>query len=122
MTGPDPLPLDGPAAPPRANGELVFDAPWQSRLFGVTMALHEAGVFAWPAFQAGLIAEIGRWEAEGHPPETWRYWERWAATLETLLASTGTLPVDDVDARSAELAARPHGHDHRHDEDERSSS
>ena len=36
--------LEGVAAPPRANGELVFAAPWESRVFGVTMALREAGV------------------------------------------------------------------------------
>lgn len=26
-----PLDVDGPAAPPRANGELVFAEPWESR-------------------------------------------------------------------------------------------
>ena len=35
----DPLDTEGPAAPPRANGELVFTAPWQSRIFGTTMHL-----------------------------------------------------------------------------------
>ena len=41
------LDVEGPAAPTRRNGELVFDAPWQSRLFGVTMALRERDLFAW---------------------------------------------------------------------------
>ena len=36
------LDRDGPAAPPRRNGELVFAAPWERRLFGVTMALTSA--------------------------------------------------------------------------------
>jgi hypothetical protein len=52
------LDRDGPAAPPRRNGELVFAAPWERRLFGVTMALHERGVFAWGEFSAHLIDEI----------------------------------------------------------------
>ena len=32
---------EGPAAPPRANGELVFEAPWESRAFGIAIALVE---------------------------------------------------------------------------------
>ena len=32
-----------PAAPPRRNGELVFEVPWESRAFGVALALCEAG-------------------------------------------------------------------------------
>ena len=39
------LPDETPGAPPRSNGELVFAAPWESRLFGMTLALHEAGRF-----------------------------------------------------------------------------
>ena len=33
--------------PPMANGELVFDEPWQGRLFGMAVALTEAGVIDW---------------------------------------------------------------------------
>ena len=46
------LDLDGPAAPPRANGELVFEHPWQSRMFATTMALCEAGVIDYDEFRA----------------------------------------------------------------------
>ena len=35
----------------------MFAAPWERRLFGVTMALHERGVFAWRS-SAHLIDEI----------------------------------------------------------------
>ena len=31
--------LEGPVSPPRDNGEIVFAAPWERRLFGVTVAL-----------------------------------------------------------------------------------
>ena len=41
---PDVASADAPAAPPRDNGELVFEAPWESRAFGVAVALHDAGV------------------------------------------------------------------------------
>ena len=56
------LPAEGPGAPPRANGELVFQAPWESRIFGVTLALYEAGRFEWSEFQSRLIAAIARHE------------------------------------------------------------
>ena len=42
----------GPAAPPRDNGELVFAAPWESRAFGLALALNEAGLI-----DPGVLAE-----------------------------------------------------------------
>ena len=113
--------LDGPAAPPRSNGELVFETPWESRLFGITMALHGAGRFEWDEFRRLLIEEIARWERERarDPGAGWSYYGRWRVALERLLAAKGLCAADEIDARSAELAARPHGHDHRHDADPR---
>ena len=52
---PNLLDTEGPAAPPRRNGELLFGAPWEGRLFGLTMALHRAGVFEWDEFRQLLI-------------------------------------------------------------------
>ena len=43
MSLPVRLDEDGAAAPPRENGELAFSAPWEGRLFGLTMTLVEAG-------------------------------------------------------------------------------
>src|SRR5438876_4188539 len=81
------LELDGRAAPARRNGELVFDAVWEGRLFGLTMALFEAGGFAWEEFRTRLVAEIGRWERdEGAHGREWSYWARWLAAFERLLA------------------------------------
>ena len=44
---------------PRSNGELVFSAPWESRAFGMAVALHEQGAYDWDAFRDRLVAEIG---------------------------------------------------------------
>jgi nitrile hydratase accessory protein len=101
--------LDGPAAPPRRNGELVFAEPWESRVFGLTMALHEAGLFPWDEFRARLIDAIGRGETAGG---TLPYWEAWRRAVESLLSAKGLCASADVDARSRALAARPPGHDH----------
>jgi nitrile hydratase accessory protein len=91
---------------------MVFDAPWESRLFGVTMALVEAERFAWSDFQERLIASVGRWEAEHPDGEGYRYYERWAEALESLLDDLGIVAVETTDARMLALASRPAGHDH----------
>ena len=109
------LEWDGPIAPPRRNGELVFDALWESRVFGMTMTLYERGAFEWNDFRDRLIAAIAAWERAHHgdDPATYRYWSCWLAAFESLLADTGLCPPAAVEARVAELAARPAGHDHR---------
>ena len=105
------LDVEGAAAPPRQNGELVFAAPWESRLFGITLALHERGLFDWEEFRAELIAEIARWERAADGAE-WSYYERWQVALERVLAAKGLCGAAELDARAGELAARPAGHDH----------
>ncbi|MBV9281627.1 MAG: nitrile hydratase accessory protein, partial [Chloroflexi bacterium] len=57
LTGPLPE-LDGPAAPPRKNGELVFQAPWEGRVFSMALALQGAGAYQWREFSDGLAREI----------------------------------------------------------------
>jgi nitrile hydratase accessory protein len=106
------LDIDGPAAPPRRNGELVFQAPWESRLFGVTMALHRAGIFEWEEFRRLLIAHIEAWEDDRRPGRNWSYYARWQAALESLLARKGLCAPGELGQRVAALAARPAGHDH----------
>lgn len=108
------LDWDGPVAPPRRNGELVFDALWESRLFGMTMTLYEQGAFAWDEFRDRLIAAIGAWERAHHPDDHgYRYWDCWLDAFESLVATKGLCLPDAVAARVAVLAARPPGHDHR---------
>ena len=82
----------GPAAPPRSNGEVVFEAPWQQRLFGLTLAMTETGAMPWETFRTRLIGRIA--EDEARP-----YWESWAAALEDVLAASAMLLIADVDTR-----------------------
>jgi nitrile hydratase accessory protein len=109
------LDLSGAAAPPRRNGELVFEAPWQSRLFGLTLALAESGRFEWEEFRRLLIDEISAWEVEGHVAAEWSYYGCWQRALERVLAANGLCSRPQLEARLRLLAARPAGHDHRHD-------
>jgi len=102
------LDVAGPGAPPRRNGELAFAAPWESRVFGLTVALHAAGRFAWEDFRRRVIAEIAR--AEG--AAGWSYWTCWLRALEALLAAENLCGRSEIDARERVLAARAPGHDH----------
>ena len=90
------LDVDGPAAPPRSNGELVFDAPWQARVFGLAAAVVETR-FAGDRepFRQRLIATIA--DDPGRP-----YWDSWAVALENLVTTSGLVPAGAVDERVAE--------------------
>jgi len=73
--------MTGAVAVPRSNGELVFDAPWQSRAFGMAVSLSQAGVFTWDQFRSELahaIATIGQNGVD-------EYYLRWLDALETVL-------------------------------------
>jgi nitrile hydratase accessory protein len=106
------LGIDGPAAPPRANGELVFAEPWESRAFGMALTLHDAGAFAWPQFQAALIARIAAWEHQHPAGECFSYYTQWLGALEDVLAGDGTVATAEITERAGALAERPAGHDH----------
>ena len=73
---------------PRKNGELVFEAPWEGRAFGLAVALSEQGVFAWEDFRQLLIAEIAAAEARGGE---FRYYDAWLGALERVLAAREVL-------------------------------
>ena len=103
------LPADGPGAPPRANGEVVFEEPWQRRAFGLAVSLSEEGAYEWSVFQQALIARIGVADVSDAPFD---YWRCWLGALEDVVDETGLAGRAAVDERSAALAARPPGHDH----------
>jgi hypothetical protein len=68
---------------PRRNGELVFDAPWQSTVFALAAAVVDHALDGdREPFRRQLITAIA---ADPARP----YWESWTAALEALVA---TLP------------------------------
>jgi nitrile hydratase accessory protein len=94
--------LEGEAALPRKNGELVFDAPWEGRVFGLAVSLADRDCYAWDEFRDQLIAEIGRADQSGDPST---YYERWLASFEHLLLEKGLVSPDELEARAAEYAS-----------------
>jgi nitrile hydratase accessory protein len=102
MTDPRIVDLDDHLAVPRRNGELVFQAPWEGRVFGMAVALSDSKTYEWDSFRDRLVAEIAA--AEEHGDES-GYYERWLASFERLLLETGMVTAEELDARTAEYAA-----------------
>ena len=97
----------GAAAPPRANGELAFEHPWQRRLFATTMALCDAGLIEYPTLREGLIVQISVREnanAVRHPGE---YWSSWQDALEALLVAQGLCDPAELEHRAIAFAEHP---------------
>jgi nitrile hydratase accessory protein len=86
--------MAGGAALPRKNGELVFDEPWQGRVFGMAVALHEQGRYEWEEFRQALIAQVAAAEARGGP---FVYYEVWLATFEALLSERGLVTPRELE-------------------------
>ena len=101
---------DGLGAPPRANGELIFTAPWQSRLFATTMTLRDRQIIEWETFRQGLISQIGAHETTLADSADFDYWGCWQRALETVLADAELVPTDDLQAASKVIADRPPDH------------
>jgi hypothetical protein len=79
VTAAGPPPVDVP----RRNGELVFEAPWESRAFGLAAAYLDGRGEGWDRFRHALMAVIA-----DLPPGT-PYYEAWVTALERLLAADG---------------------------------
>jgi nitrile hydratase accessory protein len=84
----------GPVGVPRQNGELVFDAPWQGRIFGMAVALSEEGVVPWEEFRQALIAAVAAAEARGGE---FHYYEVWLAAFERVLGARGLVGSGELE-------------------------
>ena len=90
--------VEGASAPPRDNGELVFAAPWEARVFAMAVALVERLDLTWDEFRSSLIDHIGR---APHRP----YYENWAAALESMIIRLGLTTHEALDAAMPEERA-----------------
>jgi nitrile hydratase accessory protein len=102
---------------PRVNGELVFESPWEARVFGLAVALHEQGAFEWKIFSQSLTDEIASAEKEG---ESSSYYERWLRALHHVTTGQDLLATREIVDRTKEVQDQAdhehddHGHDHPH--------
>ena len=95
---------------PRQNGELLFEAPWEARAFGMAVALHEQGAFEWKAFSEALASEIETAERE---KEDSGYYERWLRALRRVTSGEALLKADEISTRAEQVAEEDdHAHEH----------
>ena len=106
------LDLPDELQPPMANGEVLFEEPWQGRVFAIAVGLHEAGAFAWSEFQNTLIEVVGEWDQSDLTDQPYLYYEHFQTALGRLLDCKGIVNTAALNNLMNELAARPHGHDH----------
>ena len=79
--------------------QAPFQAPWQAQLFGLTVALSDAGTFSWPDWTEALGAKI----AKGFD-----YWDAWLMALEAMLAERGLALPDEVTALAQDWQEAAH--------------
>jgi hypothetical protein len=83
--------MDGAAALPRDNGELVFGAPWEGRGLAVAVTLVNRLDLPWDAFRSRLVAAI---TADSARP----YYESWAVALESLVLDLRLTTSEAIEA------------------------
>ena len=82
---------------PRDNGELVFEAPWEGRAFGIAVALNEGGRYEWSEFVSQLSREI-----KADPSDEKAYYEKWLAGLAGLAVEKGLISEEELSRRTHE--------------------
>lgn len=94
-------------APPRSNGELLFQNPWEGRAFGIAIALAKKGHYEWEDFRQELIASIAQWEASHSKDDpSWNYYQRWLQALERLAIETALINDEELETRTTEILSQ----------------
>jgi nitrile hydratase accessory protein len=96
--------MQGPEAPPRKNGELVFDSLWEGRTFGMAVTLSDRGLYPWRDFRTSLIEVISKCDEAGDTQTP--YYERFLAALEHLAVDRGLVSAQELDALTQAYAAK----------------
>lgn len=96
--------MSNEASPPRKNGELDFLEPWESRAFGMAIALFEQKHYdSWDDFRLRLMKQIALWENTAENKSDWNYYEHWMGALEQLVVDNGILDEREISARASEF-------------------
>lgn len=112
MTLPDDMPVP-PRLPLDQDGGPVFSAPWEARVFAMTVKAHQAGVFSWSEWAEALGAELALDGMDDSGDALTGYYDHWLAAFEKLLTAKGVAgPRQLADLRTAwdrAACATPHG-------------
>ena len=109
--------MDEAVALPRKNGELVFEAPWEARAFGLAVALNEQGLYPWTEFSGKLAEtiEVAESPSEESGSESSLYYERWLATLEQTLLENALVTENELEAQIAIQVSHDAHHEVHHE-------
>ncbi|SIS62323.1 nitrile hydratase accessory protein [Paracoccus saliphilus] len=100
------------------TAEPHFHAPWQAKLFALTLSLQERGLFDWPDWTERLARHL---RVAAHLPSeaagaehAAHYYTAWMQTLEEFLEEAGAAEngsIEEVTENWKRAAqATPHGH------------
>ncbi|WP_420411222.1 nitrile hydratase accessory protein [Roseibium sp.] len=110
MTLPDPV-LSTPKLPLDQDGGPVFTAPWEAKVFAMTLQAYESGVFTWPEWAETLGAELAK-DRDGSG-EMLSYYDHWLNAFETLLTRKEVADASQLqglrDAWDKAAKSTPHG-------------
>ncbi|MBE9113625.1 nitrile hydratase accessory protein [Nodosilinea sp. LEGE 07298] len=91
-------------SPPRDNGEILFQRPWEGRAFGMAIALSKKGHYEWEDFRQGLIESIAEWESTHCKDDPdWDYYLRWLASLENLVLESSLVSEEELEERTRQM-------------------
>jgi nitrile hydratase accessory protein len=96
-------------APPRRNGQLLFERAWEGRVFAVALALSRDGHYEWEDFRQSLITSIADWEAEHADwSRGWDYYQNWLQALERMVLAAKLVDPTELERRTATLLNDAH--------------
>ena len=98
---------------PRGADGPVFKAPWEAQAFGMTVMLHERGLFTWHEWAQALSRRIKDAQAAGDADLGDTYYRHWLAALEDIVAAKGASSQGELlryrDAWDHAAERTPHG-------------
>ena len=98
---------------PHDDAGPVFREAWEAQAFGLTLLLHQRGVFSWAEWAATLAQEIKAAQHRGDPDLGDTYYRHWLHALERLVAAKGLSTTGDIERMTEDWlkSARetPHG-------------
>lgn len=83
-----------------ADGDMVFNEPWEAKAFAIIVTLSQAGYFTWGEWVdcfSEQVTAATQVEAEGGTPKT--YYEQWVDAAEALLVSKGMTSSEQLIAK-----------------------
>lgn len=92
---------------PQQSNELVFNTPWEARVFAIVAHLSDQHKFAWNDFRDELITNIADASHEGsncREADGTAYYRAWLATAEKLFGDAQFCTAEELDRKVHELS------------------